>query len=307
MPSARKQYSKKICKTCSIDFTAHFGYDYWEICEVCYWKGRLEECNDIAILQDKKSEIKTEPEHYNQKIEEINIKIKNRRSSYSLRDKLKYFLFTTDNYIMNMFNEINQIKYKRDHVNDFIFRAQSEVNQVLIIRKKLERAKSSARVWQRVEQINKSREKKFTYQSKQDLSKPYDRKLFDIRNKDYRRGNLLDNMVRKELKKATLEVFNHRCLYCETRDDLTLDHFGLTKNEGGNFILALRNKKGIRINIVILCRSCNASKGEISYQRYFDDSTIKTAYSAQEKLLDIVLNNREAMRVAKSWYGIDSI
>src|SRR5690606_12382786 len=64
-----------------------------------------------------------------------------------------------------------------------------------------------------------------------------DRTEFLSRKVDYKRGNLLDNFVRNELFERIVNMFQIKCVSCERQDELTLDHFWLPKNEGGNFIM----------------------------------------------------------------------
>ncbi|MEZ5429487.1 MAG: hypothetical protein R2747_24800 [Pyrinomonadaceae bacterium] len=130
----------------------------------------------------------------------------------------------------------------------------------------------------------------------------YNRHLFKIRKQDYKRGNLLDNHFRKAIASQVLTAFDNKCLICKVSYDLTFDHFAIPKNEGGNFILLLNNDNAIKINIVILCRSCNAAKGESYYLDFFDSANICEAAVYQQKLLDFVLGDLATLKVLKKWY-----
>jgi len=132
----------------------------------------------------------------------------------------------------------------------------------------------------------------------------YGRELFRIRKKDYKRGNPLDNHFRKALLGEVFGAFRSRCLVCHSARDLTLDHFVIPVNEGGNFVLLLADGTGIRMNLVLLCRSCNSSKGESHYGQFFSPEQLHDAEVYQSCLLEAVLGNEEAMGVIRSWYEL---
>ena len=102
------------------------------------------------------------------------------------------------------------------------------------------------------------------------LEGEFDRKNFHIQPKDYSRGNAIDNYFRK-IAATVFSAFNHCCVFCGTSHDLTFDHYGLSKNEGGNFALIMADKS-IRLNIVVLCRGCNAAKAQRGHLIYFSDA-----------------------------------
>ena len=70
-----------------------------------------------------------------------------------------------------------------------------------------------------------------------EYSHKYDRMRFQVRSKDYKRGNPLDNYFRSHLMEIVLRAFGSRCCICHQADNLHLDHWAIPKNEGGNFVL----------------------------------------------------------------------
>jgi len=132
------------------------------------------------------------------------------------------------------------------------------------------------------------------------LEGEFDRKNFHIQPKDYRRGNAIDNYFRK-IEDVVFEAFNHCCVMCGTTHDLTFDHYGLSKNEGGNFALILADKTSIRLNIVILCRGCNSSKAQRGHLLLFDDAQRNTVVSSHRELLEHLLGDRVFLALIDKW------
>jgi len=67
--------------------------------------------------------------------------------------------------------------------------------------------------------------------------------------------------------------------------------------------LYVRDTASIKLNIVVLCRSCNAAKGERPFDRFFTEDEIARALDYQHDLLDIILNNDATMDIVRKWYG----
>ena len=97
------------------------------------------------------------------------------------------------------------------------------------------------------------------------------RKDYIIENNDYRRGISKENIYRKKFKLTLLSMFENRCAKCGRHDNgIELDHFFLSKNEGGCFIM--RHRKGYFVNNAIpLCSTCNRSKSDKSYRKFYSN------------------------------------
>jgi hypothetical protein len=108
--------------------------------------------------------------------------------------------------------------------------------------------------------------------SKVDISDSRD--AYIIENDDYRRGNAKENYYRKAFQLSLLEIFGNRCAKCGSNDNgVDLDHFFLSKNEGGSFIM--RHREGHLVNNAIpLCQSCNRSKSDKSYRSFYSTPQI---------------------------------
>ena len=60
---------------------------------------------------------------------------------------------------------------------------------------------------------------------------------------------------RKDIK----ESWNHKCAYCESEDNLTIDHI-LPQSKGG---------LDTTTNVVCSCHSCNQSKGHTPWEQWY--------------------------------------
>lgn len=141
----------------------------------------------------------------------------------------------------------------------------------------------------------------FAERSVGSLANPFDRSHFHIQAKDYRRGNAIDNYCRNILEDAILATFDHCCTFCGSDHDLTFDHYGLTKNEGGNFILLANDKQSLRINLVVLCRSCNSMKSQRLHHHFFTEEQQRIILAYQQCFLSTVLNDVRFMKLIKKW------
>lgn len=96
-----------------------------------------------------------------------------------------------------------------------------------------------------------------------------------IEENDYRRGNKKEHAYRKYFNLSLLKIFDNSCAKCKRSDNgIEIDHFFLSKNEGGCFIL--RHKNGHIINNAIpLCISCNRSKSDKHYKIFFTNDELK--------------------------------
>ena len=128
----------------------------------------------------------------------------------------------------------------------------------------------------------------------------FDRQNFFIQQKDYRRGNPVDNYFRV-VEGVVLEAFQHHCIFCSTSHDLTFDHFALTKNEGGNFALITADRRSIRLNIVVLCRGCNAAKAQTTHVLFFSNEQRTKALSCQKELLKALLSDHHFLETMRKW------
>jgi len=111
-----------------------------------------------------------------------------------------------------------------------------------------------------------------------------------IQSNDYKRGNKIENAYRKQYFLPLLDLYKNKCAKCHNNTNgIELDHFILSKNEGGNFIL--RHKEGYLVNNAIpLCKPCNSSKSDNSYKEFF----------TSEELIGLLTYNNQMTKLLNS-------
>lgn len=150
-------------------------------------------------------------------------------------------------------------------------------------------ARESAQLRNRRAQIEAERLHAFANASKSTLEQPFRREDYVIQKADYRRGNRVDNYCRSKLWNEIVRAFDGQCACCGGIEGLTLDHYGLTKNEGGNFFLITRGSGALRVNLVVLCRSCNATKAQMPHDHFFGEEQRQHIVECQERVLSTAL------------------
>ena len=142
----------------------------------------------------------------------------------------------------------------------------------------------------KLSELKKEQEKKLReIQEKISILKISDnREDYIIRNDDYNRGNPIDNRYRKNYSLTLLKIYDNSCAKCGNRKNgFDLDHFIFPKNSGGNFML--RNKDGYWVNNAIpLCKTCNRSKGDRSYKKFFTDEELLMIYEKNVEMTKIL-------------------
>lgn len=62
------------------------------------------------------------------------------------------------------------------------------------------------------------------------------------------------------------DAWNHECAYCESKDDITLDHV-IPQCKGG---------LDTKTNVIACCHSCNQSKGHIPWEEWYSNQVFFT-------------------------------
>lgn len=103
----------------------------------------------------------------------------------------------------------------------------------------------------------------------------------------FSRNTPREREYRKEHLLTLLKLFNNGCANCgSSKNGLDLDHFIFSKSEGGDF--AMHHKGGFIVNNAIpLCQSCNRSKSNMDYRRFFSEA----------RLVKILAVNREMTKI----------
>jgi hypothetical protein len=139
------------------------------------------------------------------------------------------------------------------------------------------------------------------------LSLLYGREIFSIRNKDYKRGNRLENYIRDFSRPTIVEAFDSSCVLCGQKENLVLDHFAIPKNEGGNFILYDVATTNYVLNVAVLCNSCNSSKGECCPFKKMSFEKNNRVIQIHQKLLVKLCEDVKLRKTLLKWYEIDGM
>lgn len=137
------------------------------------------------------------------------------------------------------------------------------------------------------------------------IDKPvYKREEFRIREKDYKRGNTIENYVRNKLRCQIYQWFNNQCIVCQSQEDLTLDHYWLSNNAGGNLIMYHHSKNILVSNVVVLCRSCNSAKSDYSYNEFFTEEQKQQIDGILYEMNKYINQDIEIVSKARKWYAV---
>lgn len=111
----------------------------------------------------------------------------------------------------------------------------------------------------------------------------FHREDYVVEDEDYKRNNKKDLRYNKKYKMTILNLFSNKCAKCGSDQDLHMDHFFISKSEGGNF--CMRHKSGIKINNMIpLCSGCNIQKSNNSFKDFFTKEDLSHILSNQESI-----------------------
>lgn len=121
-----------------------------------------------------------------------------------------------------------------------------------------------------------------------------DRAQYLIDKDDYRRGNAKENVYRKLFQLPLLKLYGNCCAKCgSSSNGLDLDHFFISKNEGGSFIM--RHQSGHLVNNAVpLCQSCNRSKSDDSFKDFFKPEEVLRLFQLNVQMTKL-LNETEVL------------
>ncbi len=309
IPARPRNEEKRLCRTCGEDITQHArsGGGAGTQCGPCYWKGRLEACEPLDVLLRRRNDLRHELRQVRAALDQDAEALHEHQARLKSQTpwwKRLLAIGATYDRLRELQSRTAELDQKTWELKRSVERAEDEVKIAQDVRKRFDSAAEyGARKRKREAEAEKAKQE-FSKRSRDDANAEYDRDLFTIRKKDYKRGNPLDNHFRSRIMSEVLAIFGHKCLFCDSKYDLTLDHFAVLKNEGGNFILLSRDGRTIKANVVVLCRSCNSAKGELDYFSFFDATKLDQALTMQRRVLELALNDEATMKVITIWYGV---
>jgi len=318
--SRDRSETKIKCRTCGtdIDITEHDRYyRSYTHCSVCYWKDLLDRQKKMPLedLMRQRSEIRGQIESVTAKLQRLEADIKHHIDKHpvvmvpwwrtlhggicdigkkvALPDKIidgmRLRLGVPREELYNLVKKESQLKGE-------ISRAKSAK-----VKKKFIEAVASRNATEEKRRLKAQEHERFCSETFHNLDRQFERTQFFIQPRDYRRGNAIDNYFRNNISDVVIAAFGNRCVFCGDHEDLTLDHYGLPKNEGGNFVLILADKSSFRVNVAVLCRSCNAMKGQIVHSFHLDDAQQEQAKASQRVLLETLLRDKRFISLLKKW------
>jgi hypothetical protein len=291
-----------VCRTCGIKLSESAQFRQWAQCSVCYWKDRAERSQPLEDLRNRLSEVRArldvlprEIASLEQITTEYHAKLRNQTPWWR-----KLAGSWVDETLRSHWNRRFVLDDELRKLKDETRNLESAIQNNKTAKKRSLEAQLARNVAEARKRTETEKHDKFCAASIENLRGEFDRKYFFVQPKDYRRGNSIDNYFRK-IEEKVLGAFSHCCVFCNTSHDLTFDHYALSKNEGGNFALITADKVSIRLNIVVLCRGCNAAKSQCDYLTFFNDAQRERAASYQNVLLNILLTDKLFLGLVKKW------
>ena len=302
----RKKY--KACITCGHPISIRAQHNWAKCCDLCLAKSvvsRLKEAlaKDWSCERDrlalKAAELDAEYKYLDSNYKELKGQLEG-----SVWKRL-FGVAQRDVHLKKLESERYWAEIEFNTCMRSLHQIYAYIQEQRSIPKKIEEAEERVALIEEHRRMVESETAKYNASTvQQSKDNEYGRDKFRIREKDYKRGNRLDNYFRNVISGKVIEAFEGKCVRCGNTHDLTLDHFAIPKNEGGNFVLCEREGGAVKLNIIVLCRSCNSAKGEKVYNRFFKGNDITKALVHQSTLLNAILNDDVAKTIIRKWYDV---
>jgi hypothetical protein len=269
---------------------------------VCYWTGIAKSRGAIADLEQQHKELLSALESLESAASKAGLTLQQSRSDFQSRPWYQRLLGEQhDPAIKALVPQFDSLTAERHAARARLESLDGDLQRAQSVAKRLAEAKAARDRRIQLKQLEAERQQAYGEKSAAARTEEYRHDDFIIQKKDYRRGNAIDNYCRSELSGAIFEAFNGRCVSCDSPQRLTLDHFALTKNEGGNFVLVAKDGVCLAINVVVLCRSCNSTKAQRPHTAFFDGLEREQIYTAHARIMAAVLGDDEFMALIRSW------
>lgn len=92
---------------------------------------------------------------------------------------------------------------------------------------------------------------------------------FEISDDDYVRPSRLDRSFIKKYKMELFSLFDNRCCFNGSREEIEIDHFFIPKSKGGSFVMKHKNGFWV-VNAIILNKKNNIIKNNSQIDKFFD-------------------------------------
>jgi hypothetical protein len=297
---------KKTCRTCGADITDHAQYNrWWNQCSVCYWKDCLDrQKNQLEDFMRQRSEIRGQIESVTAQVQRLETDIEHHIANLPVIKSSWWRGLLgppRDEVLVGKYLHRLELQEDLKHLQGKQLQIESRLWTAKRAKKKFIEAVATRNATEEKRRLKAQEHERFCSETFHNLDRQFERTQFFIQPQDYRRGNAIDNYFRDKISDLVIAAFGNRCIFCGDHDDLTFDHYGLTKNEGGNFVLILADKSSIRINVAVLCRGCNAMKGQIAHSFHFSDDQQEQVKAGQRVLLEALLRDKKFLSLLKKW------
>lgn len=121
---------------------------------------------------------------------------------------------------------------------------------------------------------------------------------------DYRRGNPVDNYVRREWSSSIIGHFGGTCVVCGASRTLCLDHWWRAKNAGGNLVMLDAEELVVRGNVLLLCSSCNSAKRDRAVDHFLTPEASAKLTELEGELTKAMRSDRRLCRILSRWYRV---
>lgn len=270
---------------------------------MCYWKSRLDHQKPLEDLLRRRSEVRGRLEALPAEIERMRATIKHYTADLTAKSPWWRKLLGTprDQVLDGHWQRLVALQADLRHFEQEHSLLEMQLENAKKVKKRFLEAQIARSAAEAKNRLKAQEHERFCSDALTNLEREFERTQFYIQPRDYRRGNAIDNYFRNALSDVVIAAFEHCCVFCGACDDLTFDHYGLPKNEGGNFVLILADKASIRLNIVVLCRGCNAMKGQRAHSFYFSDAQREQVTACQRALLESLLRDQKFLTLIKKW------
>ena len=284
---------RRTCSSCGTDIPTTFAYRHWRQCSVCYWKQRAEASGPLPALRRTQRDLRARAREVSEAIEGVQTELASRRASLPARPGFFRRLFgvRVPADIAALTSRRAILQQEESDLESKIAALERAARDASEAQKRLQSALLYRQAAERNQSISQVREEQFRTRCAALLAAGFDRAQFDIQRTDYRRGNAVDNYVRAALADIVLAAFDRACACCGDPATLTFDHYGITKNEGGNFILIASDHTSLRVNLVVLCRTCNSRKGQNHHIDFFETEALQRIADSHRRILEGVLRD----------------
>lgn len=296
----------RLCRTCGDDITLHAKYTNWTQCSLCYWRDQFSRCEPLPTLTKSLRDISSRLGALSESVSQARRTLDEYRAHLQATAPWLKRLFATpsDARLIELTERFSALSSEQRELRSKLDGTKRAVAAAKHAKERLTQAELARIAAERKAKQEQEEHADYNDQSERNLENSFDRSLFFIHPHDYRRGNAIDNYCRATFFDSILAAFDHQCSFCGCTDDLTFDHYGLTKNEGGNFVLLASDKRSLRVNVVVLCRGCNSTKGQRPYHQFFDDTRQLAIIEHHKRFLADVLGDRRFQKLLRKWGGM---